>query len=536
MKKIRKPKQTERTVKTALKYAESIIATLREPFLVLDKNLRVVSANRSFFNTFKATKKETVGRLIPSLGNRQWNIPKLIHLLKNILSNKTVVIDYQIEHDFKKIGHRIISLNARQMRIPKKIARAITGGEEEEEEELILLAIEDITERTLMKQDARKTRDYAESIVNTVREPFLVLNRDLKVVSASRSFYQIFKVVPRETEGKFIYNLGNRQWNIPKLRQLLEKILPKHAIFDNFEVEHKFPKIGKRIMLLNARRIPPPPAQPERILLAIEDITEQKKAEAVVAEKSRLEVELKQQKKTNKMRSDFISIASHQLRTPLTGAQWVVERFMKKEEKLSEKGKGYLKDIHTSFQRLSNLVDLLLNVSRIEGGEVSISPKALELVEFVDDYLDECSPLCDKKDLTVVFQKHPKTLNVVTDISALHTIVQAVVSNALEYTSKGGRVEVSLRKKERTFLLIISDNGIGIPKKEQPIIFDKFTRGTNAKLMKTDGIGFGLYFAKSTVDLLQGKIWFESEENKGSTFYIELPLKVRSKKGSKPLA
>ncbi len=95
---------------------------------------------------------------------------------------------------------------------------------------------------------------------------------------------------------------------------------------------------------------------------------------------------------------------------------------------------------------------------------------------------------------------------------------------------------MSLEKKNDTFLFAVSDTGIGIPEKDQPNIFTKFARGSNAKLIKTDGTGFGLYFAKKTTDFLQGKIWFESEENKGTTFYVELPLEVRSKEGSKSLA
>jgi PAS domain S-box-containing protein len=121
--------------------------------------------------------------------------------------------------------------------------------------------------------------EYSESIINTVREPLIVLDKDLKVVSASRSFYEVFKVKPEETVGQLIYNLGNHQWDIPKLRELLETILPQKATFDDYEVEHDFLGIGKRTMLLNARRIPRPPEKPKVILLAIEDITKRKSLE-----------------------------------------------------------------------------------------------------------------------------------------------------------------------------------------------------------------------------------------------------------------
>ncbi len=121
--------------------------------------------------------------------------------------------------------------------------------------------------------------DLAGTVVDTVREPLVILDGDLRVMSANRSFYDVFKVKPGRTEKELIYDIGNRQWDIPELRRLLEEIIPKHASFDDFEVRHDFPDIGRRIMLLNARRIPRPPQKPRMILLAIEDITERRRLE-----------------------------------------------------------------------------------------------------------------------------------------------------------------------------------------------------------------------------------------------------------------
>ena len=217
----------------------------------------MVSVSRSFYEVFKVKPEETVGQLIYDLGNKQWNIPKLRELLETILPQKTTFDNYEVEHDFATIGRRIMLLNARQ------IQRA--SGKER----IILLAIEDITERREIENGLEKTRreleatktaedevrEYAESMINTVREPLLVLDQDLRVVTVSRSFYGVFKVKPEETVGQLIYDLGNKQWNIPKLRELLETILPQKTTFDNYEVEHDFATIGRRIMLLNARQI-----------------------------------------------------------------------------------------------------------------------------------------------------------------------------------------------------------------------------------------------------------------------------------------
>ena len=272
-------------------YFKNIFNAVHEGILILDENLRVLSANRSFYLSFKVMPQETIGNLIYDLGNRQWDIPKLRELLETILPQKASFDNYEVEHDFTTIGRRIMLLNARQ------IQRVV------EEERIILLAIEDITERKEIEAGLEKTRkelevikksadeasEFAESIINTVREPLISLDQDLRVVTASRSFYEVFKVKPEETVGQLIYDLGNKQWDIPKLRELLETILPQKATFDNYEVEHDFATIGRRIMLLNARQIQRVSGKERIILLAIEDITERKEIEAGL-EKARKEL------------------------------------------------------------------------------------------------------------------------------------------------------------------------------------------------------------------------------------------------------
>jgi PAS domain S-box-containing protein len=136
----------------------------------------------------------------------------------------------------------------------------------------------EMTERKRVEEDFARVQKHAESIVETIREPLLVLAADLKVISANQSFYQTFKVTPEETAGRFIYSVGNQQWDIPALRKLLEEIVPQNSHFNGFEVDHEFPSIGRKTMLLNARRIYRQGKGTEMILLAIEDVTERNQA------------------------------------------------------------------------------------------------------------------------------------------------------------------------------------------------------------------------------------------------------------------
>ncbi len=242
------------------------------------------------------------------------------------------------------------------------------------------------------------------------------------------------------------------------------------------------------------------------------------------------------EKELDRIKGEFISIASHQLRTPLTGIQWVIERFTKKE-KLTPKGVEYLNDIHVSAKRLTEMVDLLLNLSRIEAGRVVLSQEPIEVIGFIRNYIEECRPLLDKKGLKLIFDNHPNELHVMTDKNSLHNIIQSLVSNAIEYTGVGGSITIVLKIQSNTFRIEIEDTGIGIPISEQSRIFEKFVRASNAKLYKTDGTGIGLFIAERATYLLGGKIWFESpiritnksafadgDDNAGSRFYVELPV------------
>lgn len=146
----------------------------------------------------------------------------------------------------------------------------------------------------------------------------IVLDQDLRVVSVGRSFYEVFKVRPDQTLGQLIYDLGNKQWDIPRLRELLETILPEQATFDDYEVEHDFATIGRRIMLLNARQIQSVPGQGGVILLAIEDITERRQIETGLELAHReLEDLAAELSRTARAKSEFLANMSHELRTPL---------------------------------------------------------------------------------------------------------------------------------------------------------------------------------------------------------------------------
>jgi two-component sensor histidine kinase len=243
--------------------SEGIVDTIREPLLVLGEDLRVQSANRAFYAVFQVDRAETEGRLIYELGNGQWDIPRLRELFSKVLPQDRAVEAFEVEHTFESIGEKIMLVNARAL--PRAGDRP----------SLLLVAIEDVTEQRRSRWLLQHEKELAEKIIDTVREPLLVLHEDLRVQSANRAFYHTFEVEPADTEGRMVFELGDGQWDIPELRRLLSEVLPGNDFFEGFEVEHEFPSIGLRVMLLNACRV----EHRQLILLAIEDITGRRRAE-----------------------------------------------------------------------------------------------------------------------------------------------------------------------------------------------------------------------------------------------------------------
>src|SRR3990170_4029797 len=225
-----------------------------------------------------------------------------------------------------------------------------------------------------------------EDIIETAREPLMVLDADLRVLLASRSFYESFKVTPKETVGNLIYDLGNRQWDIPSLRTLLEEMLPQNNKFDDYKVEHVFSGIGHKIMLLNARRITQEGSGPQLILLAIEDITEKMRLEKELAERTRdAEKAQSEAEAATRAKSDFLANMSHELRTPLNsiiGFSEVLEDEL--FGPLNEKQKQYVDNVLSSSNHLLSLINDVLDLSKVEAGKLEFEPSQLNLKQTLE--------------------------------------------------------------------------------------------------------------------------------------------------------
>lgn len=240
----------------------------------------------------------------------------------------------------------------------------------------------------------------------------------------------------------------------------------------------------------------------------------------------------------DKAKSEFVSLASHQLRTPLAAINWNLE--MLREDAASHLSKAHtqmLDDLYHSSTRMAQLVTSLLNVSRMELGTFSVEPERVDVVALTKNIVKDLAPRIKEKDITLIRQYSAKSLVMEVDVQLMRMIIENLVSNAVKYTPPKKSIEVTLATKGKHLWITVRDEGYGIPKGQQSRIFTRFFRADNVRLKETEGTGLGLYLAKSIVEHAGGKIWFVSEEHKGTTFHVTLPLGgMRQKAGTRKVA
>lgn len=369
----------------------------------------------------------------------------------------------------------------------------------------------DVTARRLAEDTVEEARNYAENIVETVREPLVVLDTDLKIISANSSFYRTFKVAPGDTVGQLLYDLGNRQWDIPKLRTLLEEILPMKTEVLDFEVEHGFLTIGPHTMLLNARRIIRESGRSHLILLAIEDITARRLAEDKL---KRLAEELT---RSNDELEHFASLASHDLKSPVLAIGTVLRLFQRRYTgKLDTEADQFISDAIKSALRMEMLISDILVYSRAGAQGKTFEPTDCSAA--LDISLANLKDAVESSEAEIIRDTLPK---VMADPIQMTQLFQNLIGNAIKsHGEERPRIHISAKQMEKEWVFSVRDNGIGIPREHTEKIFEIFQRVNKDKY---PGSGIGLAICKKIVERHGGRIWVESEIGKGSTFYFTIP-------------
>jgi two-component system CheB/CheR fusion protein len=372
-----------------------------------------------------------------------------------------------------------------------------------------VIAFIDVDALKRAQDEAAWRRDYAEAIVETVRQPLLVVDAALRVVTANRAFHETFRVSPSETAGRFLYDLGAGEWNTPELRRLLEEILPQRRSFQDLHVESEFGAIGHRVLVLNGLRLEV--AQRDLILLAIEDRTE------LVTRERQLAV-------ANETKDTFLAVLSHELRTPLTAMLgWA--RMLASGRLDAERTAHAVEILERNTKLQARLIDDLLDVSRIVAGKLRLEATPIPVAPFVQAAVESQRPAAEAKGLHLEVAIDEEAGHVLGDPDRLEQVVGNLVSNAVKHTPSGGRVEVRCRRLDSRIEIRVRDTGAGIEPDLLPHLFERFRQSARAPAGTSAGLGLGLAIARDLVELHHGTIRAESEgAGRGATFTVELPL------------
>ncbi|MBL1178368.1 sensor histidine kinase [Pantanalinema sp. GBBB05] len=378
----------------------------------------------------------------------------------------------------------------------------------------------------LSREHLQSALIFAQSIVETVREPLIVLDTNLQVQTANRAFYRTFQVDPEETKQQFFYALGNGQWNIPALQTLLETALSHNIAFEDFEVEHEFQHIGRKTMLLNARQITQAELQTGMILLAIEDITERKQTEkALKLFNAKLE-------QSNRELQDFASVASHDLQEPLRKIQAFGDLLNKEYGQcLPETGQQYLQRMQNAAARMQTLINDLLAFSRVTTKAQPFIP--VQLNQVVQEVLSDLEIQLQAVGGQVKVDRLP---TIDADPLQMRQLLQNLISNALKFhqphlppviTIQAGIVAqpsttADMAAAPQACQILIEDNGIGFEEKYLDRIFTVFQRLHYRN--EYEGTGVGLAICRKIAERHGGSITAKSSPGNGSTFIVILPV------------
>ena len=352
-------------------------------------------------------------------------------------------------------------------------------------------------------------------IIDTVREPLLVLDSDFRVTHTNRAFFQTFRVAPEDTIGKVLFALGDGQWDIPPLRELLrDRLVAEPALYD-VDVDHIFPGIGRKIMLLNARLVTHDPGVPRVILLAIEDVTERRLTER------RLAAQRRELQRSNAALNEFAFVASHDLQEPLRKIVSFGERLGTSVGPMLEgNARQYLERMLNAATRMRTLITDLLAYSQIATSAAPFAPTDLaaiarDVVADLETSIADAGGRVDVGALPVIDADAPQ----------MRQLLQNLLGNAFKFRRKDAAPVVQLgasSSRNGVCTITVTDNGIGFKQEQEEKIFRMFER--LQPRTQYEGSGMGLAICRKIVERHGGSIAATSTTGEGTTFSVTLPV------------
>jgi len=506
-------------VRSAYDYASAIIETVRGPLLVLTPDLRVITANRSFYASFLTTPEETLNRFIYDLGDGTWNIPELRNLLEKVLPKDQSFSDHEIELELKDIGRRVMLLNARKIYLKEPYVRTDLNMTEQLDR-LILLGIEDVTDKKRAGEVLLAASDRYRSYIEVTGELGWTTNADGEVVEDLPSW--------RSYTGQTFEELKGRGWSKALHPDDLESTLQiwKKAVSEKsgYEVEYRIRRYDGvyRVFMVRGMPVLKENGSVREWVGTCIDITERKEAEeALKTLNQKLQSTALRLEMAYKDMEGFSYSASHDLREPLLIIDWYSGNLLKRYgENLDDEGKELLAVIRTTAKKMEQLIEDLLSFSRSSVKDVvksTINMRALAQAVF-----KEVKSSNGKRNVEFRALDLPEAW---ADPAMMRQVLANLLSNALKYAGTKDKAVIEIRgtREEHETVYFIKDNGIGFDMKHVHKLFGLFYRMHSSK--EAQGTGVGLAIVKNIIGKHGGRVWAKGKPGEGATFYFALPNK-----------
>ncbi|MBL7156314.1 MAG: PAS domain-containing protein [Candidatus Pacebacteria bacterium] len=365
------------------------------------------------------------------------------------------------------------------------------------------------------KQRAEEEKNKTQAIITSFTDGLLVFDQVNKLILINPQAESFLKIESKTIIGKSINELANIQ-NLKQLTDILKKsgknTLGPVRNASRSDADRDIKKVFRKEWKIR-----------ENFILEISTIS--LAGDGSTGGTLAVLHDISREKLVQKLKTEFVSISAHQLRTPLSAIKWTLKMLLDGDlGKITKEQRDFLIRTYKSNERMISLINSLLNVTRIEEGRFLFKPVLADLEEIIEFAIEQNKSNAKRRKIRILFKKQGNLPKSLIDVENMKLAAQNLVDNAVKYSMIKSKIVINLCKKDKNFEFSIKDTGVGILKAQQSRIFSKFFRGTNAIRMETEGSGLGLFIAKNIIEAHKGKIWFESEKNKGTIFYFTLPI------------
>ncbi|MEO6547533.1 MAG: chemotaxis protein CheB [Ferruginibacter sp.] len=507
-------------VTEARNYSEAIVTTIKEPLIILDKNMRVKSANQSFYKTFMVNENETEGKFLFELGDKHWDIPELRSALQHIIPEKDRFSDFEVKQSFAKIGERTMLLNAREMK------------EEAGSEKLILLAIEDITEKRLGESRLIESEKKFRNLADFIPQIIWTAEPDGTLDYYNRQWYSFTKYNEQESDQNWTSLLHEDD-----KQQCIRAWYQSVKIGDHYQGEYRF-RVNEdgsyRWFLAKASPIKDADGNITKWFGSFTDIDEQKMvADELLKAKELAELSAKTAEEAVKSKQQFVSNMSHEIRTPMNSIIGFTKVLLRTQ--LTIRQKEYVNAIKIAGDMMIVLINDILDLAKVDAGKMNFEKVPFKLAETVSSMLELFEIKLSEKNIELIQQYDPRIPEVLSgDPMRLQQVILNLMSNAVKFTSKGNiTVNLQVLKDDADKVLLefsIADTGAGIAAEKLNLIFNNFEQAHEEHSGLIGGTGLGLSIVKKLLEAQGGSINVSSKLGTGSVFTFRLDFQKTTEK------